>query len=146
MKKMKIDHKKVKDDLTGDLYMEYMNYYPSFEEKILKLRRTPDCTSCFDNTVVPILTQEASKWKFSQIYKVEQSSITVDTTLPDVERKIEWINKTEIHKVERGKYEEWVKDFYENKKVPQVKMYNTFYEPVSDRIVITLVLLVSIEA
>ena len=140
---MKIDLDIVKRDLMTPLHTLYIDNFPMYSEKILTFRKKPGCSKCISD-ISSILSLEHSKWKFSKIYGVSQSEIEIDETSSPV-KSMTWEQIVEVHKIKRDAYEQWVIELYKIKSSPlpqpQIKSFNTFYEPISDRVIVTLVLL-----
>lgn len=143
---MEITPDSLREIILDDLYIDKLyHHFPRFVGKIKDVRKKPKCSGCLDKVSASLLNHESSQWKFSQILDVNKDEISIPEYIP--KKQITWKQKTEVHKVERKNYENFVSDLYADKPhpAPQIKMFNTFYEPVEDRVVVTLVLLAPVE-
>lgn len=141
---MKINLETLKRDLMSPLHKSYITHFPVYTDKISTFRKSPGCGKCISD-IASMLSQDHSKWKFSKIYNVDVNDIELDPSQASV-KSMTWEQKVEVHKVKRQEYESFVVDLYKIKQgnLPQsqIKSFNTFYEPITDRVVVTLLLLV----
>lgn len=139
---IKISVEFIKTELLTERYLKYIEHYPNLKEKIEDFRTKPKCPACLKGVAVPVLEHKYAKHKLSQIYETTTFNIQLDTTT-DMPKSIVWEQTTEVHKVSPDDYEEWVSELYKVKAhpSPQVKNFNTFFNPIENKVVVTLLLL-----
>jgi hypothetical protein len=133
----------IKEELKTDKYLQYIDHYVNLKDKIETFRENQGCQSCIDDVAIPMLKHSFAKWKFALMNNTDTTQINIDLPKEEANKPTKWTQEAEVYRINLQDYDEWVKKLYQPKPhpSPQVKGFNTFYEPAEKIVIVTVVLL-----